>query len=467
MRKFIVALILAFCFICCKQEDKLIIHVTGVSLSETTATLIEGESIDLIADIIPENATNQNIYWSSSNNSIASVVKGRVTAIKTGTATITARSEDGNKSARCDIVVEELRYDVARISLNRSKLNLMEGESTRLIATIEPWNATNQTVIWSSSDESVASVNNGEVKALRHGVSTIYAYAADNGYYATCIVYVTKHEIPITSIKLDKGVVSITEGQTDTLTTTIYPENATNKTIIWESTDNDIASVEEGIVTAISAGNVTITASTEDRKVQASCIYYITNKEIPVTGVALSQSEMELTEGDIETLTATLFPENATNQNVKWSSSKTSVVSVQNGEITAKKPGTATITVTTEDGGYTASCIITVNAIVYPVTGVALDKTEMYIKKGETAILTASITPSYATNQNISWSSSNSSIARVDNGIVTAIEPGTADITVTTEDGELTARCIVTVREHKITIDDWENDGNDNSGTAE
>ena len=176
-----------------------------------------------------------------------------------------------------------------------------------------------------------------------------------------------------------------------------------------------------------------------------------------------------MAEGDVVTLTATVNPSNASNKNVYWASSDQAVATVDaNGKVTAIKAGKTTITVTTEDGGKTASCSVTVNERIYPVISVTLDKTSVELKKGETVILTAAVAPKNATNKNVIWSSSDSSTAKVENGVVTAVESGTATITVTTEDGNLKASCVVTVkRENDFNIGDWEDDGTDNGGTAE
>ena len=179
----------------------------------------------------------------------------------------------------------------------------------------------------------------------------------------------------------------------------------------------------------------------------------------PVTSVSLSKSSTTLTEGGTITLTATINPSNATNKNVTWSSSNSSVASVSNGVVTALKAGTATITVTTEDGGKTAKCNVTVIA---KVTSVSLDKTNIELTEGDVTTLTATIKPDNATNKNVTWSSSNSSIASVSNGKVAALAPGSATITVATEDGNKTATCLVTVKEkvnHSTTEPVDENSG--------
>ena len=167
-----------------------------------------------------------------------------------------------------------------------------------------------------------------------------------------------------------------------------------------------------------------------------------------VTGVSLSTDSLTLEEGGTANLTATITPANATNQNVTWSSNAPSVATVSSsGNVTAVAPGTATITVTTEDGNKTATCAVTVAAATVSVTGVTLNKTSLSLTVGGTVILNATITPSEATNKNVTWSSDNEEVATVDeNGLVTAVGVGTATITATVNDGSgLSASCVVQV----------------------
>jgi hypothetical protein len=168
---------------------------------------------------------------------------------------------------------------------------------------------------------------------------------------------------------------------------------------------------------------------------------------ITVTSVTLDSTSMTLEEGDSQTLTATISPSNAENQKIIWSSSNSSIATVKDGIVTAIKSGTATITAKSDDGGKTATCQITVNAKVYPVTGVTLDKTSITLTEGDEQTLTATVNPENATNKNVSWSSSDSSVATVDNGKVTAIKAGTATITVKSDDGGKIATCQITVIE--------------------
>ena len=165
-----------------------------------------------------------------------------------------------------------------------------------------------------------------------------------------------------------------------------------------------------------------------------------------VTGVKLNKNTTTIKVGGTETLTATVEPANATNQAVTWSSDNISVATVDaNGLVTAVAEGSATITVTTEDGSKTASCTVTVTTATVPVTGVTLDPTSLTLDVNQTAPLTATITPSDATNQNVTWTSDNPSVATVSGGVVTAVAPGEATITATTADGGFAATCTVTV----------------------
>ncbi len=172
------------------------------------------------------------------------------------------------------------------------------------------------------------------------------------------------------------------------------------------------------------------------------------DKKVAVTGVTLNENKLTITVGDTRSLLATVNPEDATNRNVGWHSDNKDVADVSDdGLVTAKETGTATIIVTTENGGKTATCIVTVITNAIPVTGVTLSKSTLELQAGDSETLIETITPEDATNRNISWSSDNENIADVsDDGLVTAKGAGTAVIAVTTEDGAKTATCTVNVK---------------------
>lgn len=164
----------------------------------------------------------------------------------------------------------------------------------------------------------------------------------------------------------------------------------------------------------------------------------------PVTGIVLNKTRLTLKVTETETLIATIAPDNAENKKVQWNSNNELVATVdQNGKVSALKAGTASISVTTEDGGFKAECNLTV---IQPVTGVSLNKSEIELKTGETGILIATVSPSDASEKNVNWESEDEMIASVDqNGKITALNPGNTSIIVTSVDGGFTASCRVKV----------------------
>lgn len=206
---------------------------------------------------------------------------------------------------------------------------------------------------------------------------------------------------------------------TGTVVYSFLPENAYNKNVSFESADAGIAAVNaNGVVTGVSAGETTITVTTEDGGFTGACTINVYNQA--VTGVTIEPSEAELLAGYLMQLTTTVLPENATNKNVIYSVDDESILSVdQNGKVAGLLAGTATVTVTTEDGGFTASAEITVPA---QVTSVRISPISASIGIGHTIQLTASITPSNAANKNLSWSVSDETIISVDGqGTVTGL----------------------------------------------
>ena len=273
------------------------------------------------------------------------------------------KSYGGNFIIKAFTDNETTTVDVEKVSLNKSATTLTEGESETLTATITPSNATgDKTVKWSSSNEAVAAVDsNGKVTAKKAGTAVITA-TSSNGKTAGCTVTVKQKEIAITGISLNKSTTSLTEGESETLTATITPSNATgDKTVKWSSSNEAVAAVDSnGRVTAKKAGTAVITATSSNGK-SASCTVTVKQKEIAITGIGLNKSTTSLTEGESETLTATIAPSNATgDKTVKWSSSNEAVAAVDsNGKVTAKKAGTAVITATSSNGK-TAGCTVTV-----------------------------------------------------------------------------------------------------------
>jgi uncharacterized protein YjdB len=339
------------------------VAVTSVSVSPTSITLTEGESKALSATVSPTDATDKSVSWTSSAPDVASVTSsGNVTALKAGSATITVKTTDGGKTATCSVTVNAKVIAVTQVTLDVKTKELVEGESFTLKATVAPDNATDKSVTWSSSAADVASVDQtGKVTAVKAGSATITVTTKDGNKTATCAVTVKPKVYPVTGVSLDKTTATLYEGETETLTATITPDNATDKSVTWTSSAPEVATVDaNGKVTAVKAGTATVTVTTTDGGKTATCTVTV---KAHVASVSLDKTTLTLTAGESATLTATVGPENADDKSVTWTSSAPDVATVDaNGKVTAVKAGTATITVTTNDGGKTATCAVTVQA---------------------------------------------------------------------------------------------------------
>lgn len=369
--------------------------VDRVTLEPNTLTLEKGEKETLTATVAPTNATNKGVTWSSSNNEIATVDNGVVTAVSAGEAIITVTTEDGAKTATCKVTVNAPQTKpVTRVSLNKAELALVMNGTEKLTATVEPSDATNQTVTWSSNNEQVATVADGTVTAVKAGTATITVKTEDGGKIATCAVTVNAPQtVPVTGVSLNKEALTLKEGSQETLIATVHPSDATNQSVTWESSNTEAATVDQqGNVTAVSAekGTAVITVKTAEGDHQATCTVTVTPKTVLVSSIQV-QGAASLYVGNTAKLTATVTPTTATNPAVTWSSNNQEVATVgADGTVTAKTAGKATITATAQDGsGISGSCVVTVQqadttALKAKVTEAQalLDKTEVSAQNG-------------------------------------------------------------------------------------
>lgn len=334
-------------------------QVEGVLLNQEEATVIKGETLTLTATVMPEAASNKNVTWSTSNEAVATVANGVVTAVASGKADITVKTEEGEFTATCAVTVIT---PVTGVTLDKSEAALTKGQTLTLVATIAPAEADNKTIVWSSSNTAAATVANGVVTAVASGKATITAKTEDGAFTATCAVTVTT---PVTGVTLDKTALTLTEGDTETLAATVAPADADNKKVTWSTSNAAVATVANGVVTAVAEGEATITVKTEEGDFTATCTVTVNKRIIHVTGVSLDQETLYfdlgcIGAGEQATLTATVVPADATDKSISWESSAPTVASVVDGVVTALSVGEATITVTTTDGGFTATCVVTV-----------------------------------------------------------------------------------------------------------
>lgn len=414
--------------------------VTGITLSASNLSLLlSAKTYQLRAIITPDNATNQNVTWKSSNTAVATVnSSGLVTLVSSGTTAIIATSaDDPSIVAICNITVGQ---SVTDIKLDETTKTMYVGDTARMSYIIAPTNASNRDVTWSTTNQAVISVDtNGQVTARGAGVAVLVLRSADGSFMSTCTITVKQKA---TGIDFDVTNLELNVGQTYTIKVTAKPADATDFTLTWTSLDNAIATVDEkGTITGKAVGKTVIMATSS----AGGAVYCNVIVKAAATGLQLNYSEKTVVIGDSLDIKASIIPSNAASTvNVVWTSSKPSVATISSsGRLKAIKGGTTIITAKTSDGKYTSFCII---HVVEKVTSIKLNKTYYRLGLNKTYTLKATVKTNAATNPKIKWTSSNTRIATVDQkGKVTGRKIGTVTITAAATDGS-GARAVSTIR---------------------
>ena len=406
----------------CEQKEQEV-AVSSVSISQPSAEMVIGETLQLKAVVAPSNATDKEVVWASSKQSVASVSEsGLVSALSEGSSTITATA--GGKVGSCTITVVKGFVAVSSIELNKKTLTLTEGDVFVLEATVKPDDATDRTITWNSSNSEVATVgNDGKVMAIKEGEAKITAKAGD--ITAECPVIVEKKVIPVLAVVLSDESLDMVIGDEYKLNVTITPDDATDKTATWTSSAPTVASVNDGVVSALSEGIAVITVQVGDKK--DACSVSVTKRKIPVTMVMLDHTSLDMIVGDETTLLATIIPEDATEKKIQWSTSNPTVATVQEGTVKAVKEGDAKIVAYVD--GKTAECAVHVDYI--PVQSITLDIDSITLYDTETYTFNVTIKPDNATYQDITWESTDNEVATVSNGKVVAVKRGIATVKAT------------------------------------
>ena len=457
--------------------------VGGILLDKATVTLPVNSPFALTATISPDDTTNKTIVWTSSSPSNVSVDStGSVKVLRdysndaagsgitvSGTTryvTITATATNGDTDATNDVVATCLvavnTIAVDGIAISDTSMTLNKGSWKQLSAVITPTNAANPAVTWSSSNEAVAKVDStGKVTAVgiptgkEYGEAIITAQTSNASVYATCSIKVVS-AILITSLTLNKSELALNVGDEETLQVTGTPSNATNKTLVWKSSNPDVASVSGGKVIAASKGSAVITATATDGSDKyVSCVVTVNN--IQILNVYLDKSSLDLSEGDTAKITATIYPSNATTSTLKWTSSNTSVATVDSkGNIVAgATKGYSIITASATDGsGKFAECVVLSKPKVH-VTGLTINYgTTLDLLANDSTYLKATVLPANATAATVTWSSSNTAIASIDaaSGLLKGLALGEATITATADGKSVTIKINVTNTEYNYGV---------------
>ena len=349
------------------NSDIKTVAVESVSLDKTEAVLKEKETVKLNATVLPENADNKNVHFTSDNDAVATVDdNGLVTALSSGEAVITVITEDGKKTAKCKITVEKEIIQLKTITITNAPAELEKGAQVQLGIKYIPDNTTqSKSVEWKTSDASVAVVSStGLVTAKKTGTVTITAVSkADSSIQSKVTIKVLSHITDVTVTGPSGTLYTDTKYK---FTAKITPDDTTdNKTVIWSVSDSNIAQIAtDGTLSFKKAGTVDVIATvkaTSSNTIIKKLTVTGVKRVINVSSVALDKATVNLKKGETVKLNATIAPADADNKEVTYTSSNSAVAKVDNtGLVTAIASGEAVITVTTKDGSKTASCKVTV-----------------------------------------------------------------------------------------------------------
>ena len=363
------------------------VPATGVTLDKTELSLTEGASATLTATVEPENATDKAIVWTSSDNAVATVENGVVTAVKAGTATITAAC--GSAKAECTVTVSAAPAGPISVKVGTAAYPVkpVDGQAGKYHVAV-PYGSNATIEVKDAAFLMVTNSKGGYLNDEGSNPFTLTAAQLDKlliskdipftpansaskvaylsimdamaGTTYELYIELTREAVPATGVTLNETALSLHPTEKATLAATVAPENTTD-TLVWTSSNDAVATVKDGVVTAVKEGKATITAACGNAK--AECVVTVL-PPIPATGVTLDKTALKLYEGDAAKLTATVEPENTTDKTIVWTSSDKTIATVKDGTVTAVKAGTATITAAC--GEAKATCAVTVKAPVAP-----------------------------------------------------------------------------------------------------
>lgn len=419
--------------------------VEQITLQETEVSVFTGQRAQLHATVLPKTATNRNVTWASSDESVATVQNGVVTGHRIGQCVVTCASVT-NPDVTASVLVQ-VTQPVTQIQITAPLKTVPVGESMQLNAAVSPADATVQDVVWSSRNPKIATVDEyGTVTGITQGSVNIDAKATD-GSNKTASFYLTVVQ-SVEEITLQETSASVFTGQRVQLHATVLPKNATNRNLTWTSSDESVATVQNGSVTGRSVGTCVITcASVTNPDVTASVTVQVNQKVTDITFV--TPAGLSIYVGESRELEWKVLPEDATNKAVTFKSRNEKVAVVdQNGIVTGRAKGQADIEVKAADGSgkYRVYRVTVLKA----VEGIEPLAYQYYAPLGRSITISASVYPKDASNQKITYYGGDDYIASVSNtgtrsARVTGRRRGSFTLTATTEDGGFTASTNVVV----------------------
>ena len=337
--------------------------------------------------------------------------------------------------------VRQMRLNTTELQLEISNTN--PEPTAQLNTIITPTNAYMQGADWYSSNLDVVRVWNGHLRGLKEGVSTITAISWNNQRIAKCTVRVTKSAVPITNITVDKTSQTVNINETGDIIVSFNPSNATNKTLVWESSDPEVVRIWNGHFRGLKEGKSTITATSIAGGKQASCVVYVKDpSKIYLTDIQLEKTDYQININQAVDIPFTITPENATNAALDWISSNPDVLRVYNNRFRGLKAGTAEVIIRTRTGPVVEKRIKVTIKDPGKVQDIVLDKTEYTVNENQAVDISFKVTPEFATNAELDWISSNPNILRVYNNRFRGLKEGTAEVIIRTRTGPMVEKRI-------------------------
>ncbi len=353
--------------------------VTSITPNPRDVSVRMGETVQLGFTISPVDADNTSVSYSSNATRVATVDEnGVVTGVSKGSAVITITANDGsNRTARVNVTVQQ---PVTGMTLRETSVTLITGHNKTLTPNITPSNANNKKVTWTTTDPSIATVDgNGRVTGVKAGVAVITCTSQDNpDVSAICTVTVIQR---VTKINISPSTLEIRVPESATVSWTVEPLDATDKSVTFRSSNTKVATVDpDGTIHARARGECNITCKANDGSEKSARVHVVVIQ--PVQGVHMRSQEYTVNRDERVTITAVLEPENANNNHMTWQSSDTAIATVKGNtnrpSVRGMRWGDVVITGVTEDGGYTTSC--TVHVGTYRK---ALEITDLYLQNNQ------------------------------------------------------------------------------------
>lgn len=410
------------CIIHVLKED---LPIDSFNLTTKEIVLLEGSQYDIEYQVYPLNSNNNSLYFVSSDNNVVTVDNiGHVVGISEGTAYIKAFSLNGTTELLKVNVIKSL--DNGKIDIASNNINLNVGSKIKL-------KANNNDVYWESMNPNIATVNNGVLEGLNVGDTKILA-KLPNDKVEVVDVQVTNHKINVNKIQIREKDLELYVNDSYEITVGLFPLNATNINLSYNSSNPNVATIENGIIKGIGLGTSEITVKDENSYYydKINVTVYENPNDIEINDLKIKDEDITMYVGSSRKIDYVTDPVNG-DSNLIWSSSDNNVLEINNGVIKANNPGEATINVNKGE----VSRSIDVKVIQVPLLSINSNDNRIYLSPGETYRLNLGFVPNNASDIKLEFTSLEPNIVTVDNGVIKAIDVGETIVNVRSNNIEL------------------------------